>query len=159
MKPIVIKKWELNLVSKITSRYTNLPDKDELQAELYKKLLELKHKKIKVKDWKSFLAKALFNASNDYLRKHNHHIKSHISLDDKDENGRSIEIISPACNIDGIELKMIIEKLSPELRALWDILMLEGGNITKVAKRLNKPRTTVNYYLDKLKDKFKNIYK
>lgn len=150
-----IKAWEITLISQITSRY-NINDKDELQAELYKKLLELKHKNIKAKSWKNFLAKALYNAANDYLRKTNQHNKRYISIGSKHSNeDDDIGNIVIGSNIEDIELRITLENLSPELKQLWNVLMIEDGNISKAAKRLNKPRTTINYWYKKLKDELK----
>ncbi len=157
MQPIRIKQWELSLVTKITSHFVNT-DKDELQAELYKKLLELKHKKIKADNWKNFLAKSLFNAANDYLRKHKHYYEHNTPLEnDNDEKVSLLDTLPEQHKTENIELKLTLEKLSPQMRKLWDILMEEEANITNTAKRLGKPRTTINYWLKKLKEELEKL--
>lgn len=152
-----IEKWEIELASKIASSFKSFHEKEDLEADLFKKLLEIKSVKIQAKDWKSFLAKTLFNAAHDYLRRHNRRAKYYQPLEiyrkDDDSNTDSMEeSIASATDTKNLDIKIALDKLSPELRNLWDILMEEGGNESQTARRLGKPRTTIKYWIKKLKD-------
>ncbi len=51
----------------------------------------------------------------------------------------------------GIDLSKVWEALAPEMRELWLMLCEEEGNTSAVAKRLRRPRKTVDYWIRKLK--------
>lgn len=150
-----VEAWEITLAREITRSFHEFPDWHDLEAELFRKLSLLKRKPKKdVKDWKAFLAKSLFNAAHDYIRKCNSNQELFKPFDIKTPEGTPMEETIPHPGDPkwtDLHLKMVIERLSPELRQLWGMLLEEGGNQAQVAVRLGKPRMTVKYWIDKLK--------
>ena len=66
-------------------------------------------------------------------------------------------LVAPEESIDlRLDLPKAWEALTPEMRELWRLLFEEEGNTSSVAKRLGRPRKTVEYWIRNLRTFFKN---
>jgi RNA polymerase sigma factor (sigma-70 family) len=161
-RSVHVENWELELARKIAGSFKKTigDDAEELEAELFQRLLEIKLQKLEgIEKWASFLAKSLFNAANNFLNKRNYRRDRMESFDaivwEEDDNnsiplGNMLE--EPIPDVDfKIQLDDALKTLSPELKELWKILIEEEGNTSKVAERLGRPRKTVEYWIDKIK--------
>ena len=155
-----VEAWEIDLVKQVAHAYR--ADQEELEAELFRRLTELKVKhKARARDWKAYLARSLYNAANRFVRDQNirdRRIRS-LEIEDEDQAPASILDFLPAPEepLDlRIDLSRLRNEMSPQLRDLWDLLVEEQGNISAVAKKLGRPRKTVDYWLQKLKRFLKN---
>ncbi|MCX5784565.1 MAG: sigma-70 family RNA polymerase sigma factor [Elusimicrobia bacterium] len=152
-----IEGWEVELAKNVARSFAGFPEWNDLEAELFRKLSVIKSgKREGIKDWKAFLAKSLFNSAHDYIRRWKAGAKlfQPMEIPGKDGEMLSLEeiIAHPGDPKDsGIDIRLAVESLSPELQELWALLMEEGGNQVRVAERLGKPRMTVKYWIDKLK--------
>jgi len=155
-----VEPWEVAIVKQVTRAYRT--DQEELEAELLKRLLELKSKhQSRARDWKSFLARSLYNAANNFVRDQRLRLTrtQPLEVETEEQRGASADqvLAAPAAQIDlRIDLVTLWGELSPELRELWTLLFEEGGNVSAVAKRLGRPRKTVDYWISKLKRFLKN---
>lgn len=161
-RSVHVKDWELDLATKIAGSFRKSigDEAEELEAELFQRLLEIKLQKIEgIEKWDAFLAKSLFNAANNFLNKRNTRRDRMESLDaiiraDEEKSPIPLENIldEPIEDVDfQIQLNAALQSLSPELQDLWKILIEEEGNTSKVAERLGRPRKTVEYWIDKIK--------
>lgn len=158
-----IESWELELVKKVAKAFrTN--ELEELESELAKKLLELKLNPPKnVRDWKSYLAKFLYNKASNIIRNWRHRESKFVSFtasahsDDINENFSLENLLAePQEDFDlRQDLSNIAKTLEPELRELWEILVEEGGDRGAAAKRLGKHRNTVTSWIEKIKEVLK----
>jgi len=152
-----IEDWEVELAKNIARSFAGFPEWNDLEAELFRKLSVMKSGEwLEVIDWKAFLAKSLFNAAHDYLRRWKVGARLFVPMESPGNDGRLVsleEIIAHPGDLrdSGIDIRLAVECLSPELQQLWALLMEEGGNQVRVAERLGKPRMTVKYRIDKLK--------
>lgn len=152
-----IEDWEVELAKNIARSFAGFPEWNDLEAELFRKLSVMKSvERREVKDWPAFLAKSLFNTAHDYIRRWKAGETLFQPMEVTDKNGErfSWEDITPHPGDRpeaGAEIRLALDALSPELRDLWVLLMEEGGSQVRLAKRLGKPRMTVNYWIGKLK--------
>ena len=150
-----VEPWELGLVKQVAHTYRT--DREELEAELFRRLTEIKVKhQSRAREWKAFLARSLYNAANNFVRDQNLRERRIQSSEIKDvEHGTASMtdfLPAPEEPLDlRIDLARLREEMSPELRDLWDLLAEEEGNISATAKRLGRPRKTVDYWIQKLK--------
>ena len=129
------------------------------QAELLARLAGLKAKRPEgIENWQAFLAHSLYNAAKNFLRHEDMLRRRFRSLDwqgDVDEDRRPSLEEMLAASEEPIELRLDLPKvwkaLPPEMRKLWQLLFEEEGNTSSVAKRLGRPRKTVEYWIQKLK--------
>jgi DNA-directed RNA polymerase specialized sigma24 family protein len=155
-----VEPWEVKVVKQVVHAYRT--DHEELEAELFKRLLDLKLKRhAQVRDWKAFLARSLYNAANNFLRDRNlRECRIYpLERDDEDDAPASLAriIAAPEETIDlRIDLSTLLKQLSPELRVLWDVLVTEEGNVSAAAKRLGRPRKTLEYWIKKLRSSLKS---
>jgi DNA-directed RNA polymerase specialized sigma24 family protein len=147
--------WEIDLVNQVAHAYRT--DREELVAELFRRLAKLKVKhKAKAWNWKAYLARSLYNAAKNFVRDQNLRHTRIQSLESEDEDDTAVSTLdflqAPEEPIDlRIDLARLREEMSPELRSLWDLLVEEQGNISAVAKKLRRPRKTIDYWIQKLK--------
>jgi DNA-directed RNA polymerase specialized sigma24 family protein len=152
--------WEIDLVRQITHAYRS--DHEELEAELFRRFTELKVKhKARATDWKAYLARSLYNAANRFVRDQNTRDRrlQSLEIEDDEHAGASMLDFLPAPDepLDlRIDLCRLREEMSPQLRDLWDLLVEEQGNVSAAAKKLGRPRKTVDYWIQKLKTFLKN---
>jgi DNA-directed RNA polymerase specialized sigma24 family protein len=155
-----VEEWEKDVVNQVVHAYRT--DAEELEAELFRRLVDLKIKhKARARDWKAFLAQSLYNAAKNFVRDKNlreSKIQSPEIENEEDPSASLMDLLpAPEEPIDlRIELSRLREAVPPELRPLWDLLIEEHGNISAIAERLGLPRKTVDYWIHKLKQLFKN---
>ena len=145
-----VEAWEIEVTKGIAARFR--AGDEEFEAELLERLLELKsegHKE--AKEWRSFLASSIYNAAKDLLRYREIRQSRMQSLDACEEDDSSLldRILPAPDDASDVGLGMAVEKLSPELKTLWRLLVEEEGSITAVSKRLKRPRKTVEYWIEK----------
>jgi hypothetical protein len=132
--------WEMEVVKQVAHAYRT--DREELEAELVRRLVELKIKhQARARDWRAFLARSLYNAANNFVRTRNLRESKMQSLesDDIEDAPRALAdlLAAPEEPIDlRIDLARLREELSPQLRHVWDLLIEEHGNISAVARKL-----------------------
>jgi hypothetical protein len=152
--------WELELVKQVMYAYRT--DREELEAELLGRLLELKIKhQARAQDWKAFLARSLYNAANNFVRNKNWRESRIQSLELDDTEGPHLGLAdllaAPEEPIDvRIDLARLREEMSPQLRQLWDLLIEEHGNISAIARKLGRPRKSLDYWVGKLRQLLKD---
>ncbi|MBI5244048.1 MAG: sigma-70 family RNA polymerase sigma factor [Elusimicrobia bacterium] len=152
-----IEPWELDLIRSIASRYSNQVDPDDLAGELSAFLLRFKGKNVKMADRKAYLTKSLLRRAdriaNAWKRRRDRDVSLESLVSDGDEDIRLENLLSAedadTTVLDG--LLSIYEQLPREQRRLWDLLIEEDGDTAKVARRLGRPRTSVDYHIQKLR--------
>jgi DNA-directed RNA polymerase specialized sigma24 family protein len=155
-----VEAWEIALVKQVLHGYR--ADRKELEAELFRRLIVLKTKhQSRARNWNAYLARSLYNAANNFVRAENFHTRRIHSLEMEDEEGAAASmpdfLPAPEEPLDlRIELSRLRQEMSPPLRHLWDLLVEEDGNISAVAKKIGRPRQTVDYWFQKLKTFLKN---
>ena len=155
-----IEAWEIDLVKQVAHAYRS--DREELEAELLKRLLQLKVKhKARARDWKAFLARSLYNVANNFVRDRDLRERRIQSLETEDEYHPPASLLdllpAPQEPLDlRIDLYRLREEMSPQLRDLWDLLVEEEGNVSAAARKLGRPRKTVDYWIQNLKTFLKN---
>lgn len=138
---------EFDLIAKV-ARAFRTAEGDELQAELARRVLDLKTKPIShIRDWKAYLAKFLYNKASDWVRAQRSRERRQLSIDAGDEEeGRASAkepreqrepdpLLAPA-------LLAVWEELDPNLRRFWEALVEAGGNQSVAARRLGIHRNT-----------------
>ncbi len=140
------------------------PGDEELAAELLKRLVELKAKKFTgIKNWQAFLARSLYNAAKNFIR-HEDLLRRHITTfetEDKTDAGVSAllkrNLAVPEEPLDWrVDLHRVWKALTPEMRELATLLFEEEGNTSSVAKKLGRPRKTVEYWIQRLRTFLRN---
>jgi DNA-directed RNA polymerase specialized sigma24 family protein len=157
---VQVEVWETEVVKQVAHAYRT--DYEELEAELFGRLLQLKSKHhARARDWRAFLSRSLYNAANNFVRNRNLRESKMIALESDDpDDGRPAlaDLLSaPEEPIDlRIDLARLRKELSPQLRDVWDLLMETHGNISAVAKKLGRPRKSLDYWVEKLRQLLKN---
>lgn len=154
-----IQSWELELISKVARRFSTT-EREELEAELARRLLHLKrHLPRGIRDWKAYLAKFLFNKSANWVRDQRAREKRKLSLVETreemfDEIGLGGAVLVSSKPDDDLRTAFsdVWKELDPELRLLWEVLLEERGNQTRVAQRLGKHRNTVRLWLRRIRE-------
>lgn len=151
-----VEAWELEMIAKVASAFRT-SDREELEAELARKLCELKSRAPSgIRDWKRYLAKFLYNKASNIIQSWRTHQIKEQSYEISDE----IDFLSDpldrlACTAldwdTALNFDCIWQHLDPELRRFWQVLLEEGGNQTSVAKRLNKHRNTVKLWIKNIR--------
>jgi DNA-directed RNA polymerase specialized sigma24 family protein len=152
-----VETWEMELAKRIAGSFR--PGDDDLAAELLKRLVELKAKKLEaIRDWQAFLVQSLYNAAKniirheDVLRRHAGTLEFGGNPGEDRPSWLEERLVAPEDPIDlRMDLPRVWEALTPEMRELWRLLFEEEGNASAVAKRLGRPRKTVEYWIRKLK--------
>lgn len=130
-----------------------------MQAELFKRLAEIKARRLSgIRNWQAFLAQSLYNAAKNFIR-HEDALRRQAQLlplaDPVTEDGPFCSDRNLIAAQDPIESTMrlaeIWSSLTPEMRKLAQLLLEEEGNTSCVAKRLRRPRKTVEYWIQKLR--------
>jgi DNA-directed RNA polymerase specialized sigma24 family protein len=150
----IITRWEFALVKKVTSRFRTR-DPDELEFDLCCLLLELKTKpRENIRNWKAYVAKFLHNKASNWVRNQRRVDVKMLSLQDLRKNEdeemlSSSEILrSPEVEPETrLAFRDLWRELDPNLRRLWKMLLVEGGNQAKVARRLGKHRNTIRLWI------------
>jgi DNA-directed RNA polymerase specialized sigma24 family protein len=140
------------------------PGDEDLQAELLKRLAEIKAKQLSaIRNWQAFLAQSLYNAAKNHIRKEDalRRQASFLGPDDEPVDQEhpypGQRLIAPEDPIESrLHLGKIWAALTPEMRELAQLLLEEEGNMSSLAKRLGRPRKTVEYWIRKLRTALKN---
>jgi DNA-directed RNA polymerase specialized sigma24 family protein len=157
---VQVEVWEMEVVKQVVHAYRT--DHEELEAELLGRLLELKIKhQAQAHNWRAYLARSLYNAAKNFVRDKDLRESKMIPLksDDPDDGRPALAdlLAAPEEPIDlRIDLARLREELSPQLRDVWDLLMEAHGNISAVAKKLRRPRKSLDYWVGKLRQLSKN---
>lgn len=162
-KSVRIEPWEIEVAKNIARSIHNIPDRDDLEGELLKRLLELKTKsKEKARDWRGLLIRSLQNAATDMVRRRNWWRDRAVSLEstisEYSEESLTIAdaLMAPDENVDlKIELSGVWKELSPEMRDLWSLLVEEGGNGSSLARRIGVSQRTVSFWIAKIREALK----
>ena len=132
--------WELELVSKV-ARAFRTSEREELEAELAQRLLELKREPHPgVRNWKPYLAKTLYNYAARLITKWRDRQKREESLE---------EWLRPSVEEEGhdwmvqLELVRLRRQLDPAAYNLLELVVEARGNQSRVAQWLGVHRNTV----------------
>jgi DNA-directed RNA polymerase specialized sigma24 family protein len=149
----------MKVVKQVAHAYRT--DREELEADLLGHLVELKIKhQVRARDWKAFLARSLYNAANNFVRNKDLRESKMQSLeaDDTEQARHALAdlLAAPEERLDlRIDLARVREEISPQLRQVWDLLIEERGNISAVARKLGRPRKSLDYWVGKLRQLLK----
>ena len=153
-----VEPWELELVRKVASVFRT-HEREELEAELARKLLELKRSRPQdIRDWRRYVAKFLYNKAANWVRDTRARAHRHIPLVGSREDAAFEPLVTendlPSLEPDvslNLSLARIWAELEPELRTLWWILVEEGGNRVAAARRLGKHRNTIRLWIQMIR--------
>jgi RNA polymerase sigma factor (sigma-70 family) len=132
---------------------------EDFASELLLRVVQIKAKRLDaVQNWKAFLATSLYNAAKNALRREDafrrqaERIELETSAADHElcrpgRHGMGLEESSAM----GMDVAKIWSQLSPEMQELAWLFFEEKGNTSSVAKRLQRPRKTVEYWIQKLR--------
>jgi DNA-directed RNA polymerase specialized sigma24 family protein len=138
---------ELGLIAKV-ARAFRTTDRDELQADLARRLLDLKRKpRSHIRDWNAYLAKFLYNKASTWVQTQRRLERRVRSLDESDPENTDEPIAEPRDSADtdssqSLAFATVWADLGPELQQFWTVLIEEGGNQSKAADRLGIHRNT-----------------
>ena len=145
--PAQIERWELELVGKVASAFRT-SEPEELEAELSKKLLELKPRLPGgIHNWRAYLAKFLYNKAANLVR--DWRAREKRNRGEPDELG-AVPSSSGQSDL-ALAFRPLWDELDPELRPFWTVLVEEGGNQVAVARRLGLHRNTVRLRIQKIR--------
>ena len=153
----LVERWELELVRKVAHVFRT-HEREELEAELTRKLLVLKENPSKdIRNWKHYVTKFLYNKASNWVRDARTRDSRYLRVVDMADEESVMGFISenflaaPEPNDDlAITLAEVWNQLSPELRSLWTYLVEEDGNQIAAAFRLHKHRNTVRLWIRKI---------
>jgi hypothetical protein len=140
--------WEVDLLRKVASRFRT-SDRDELEAELARKLLVLKSKTpTMIRNWRAYLAKFFFIKASNWIRDERARTYRHAVLADEtddDANPAGMRVAEKSNTPPELApaFAAVWDQLSPAHRSLWTVMVEENGNQVRAARRLNKRRNTV----------------
>jgi RNA polymerase sigma factor (sigma-70 family) len=153
--PTPIEPWELELLRATAQRFRT-PDREELEAELSRKLLQVKSQLLSsIRNWKAYLRTVLRNTAINFVRDRS--AREEIAIGEP--GGQTTEeplaagAVLSSIEIDPdlqIAIAEVWKELDPELRLLWELLVQEEGNQLAVAKRLGKHRNTIRLWIRKI---------
>jgi DNA-directed RNA polymerase specialized sigma24 family protein len=152
-----VEPWEMELARRIAGSFR--PVDEDLQAELFKRVAETKAKQVAaIREWPAYLAQSLYNAAKNFIRREDalRRRARFLFIDaEPGEDGPSYgdrELIAPEEPIESrLHLGNVWAALTPEMRDLARLLLEEEGKTSSVAKRLGRPRKTVDYWIQKLR--------
>ena len=156
---VQVEKWEMDVVRSVAWSYRTSPDHEEIEAELFKHLLDLKIKRLTgIRDWRGYLARSLYNAAVSIHRKWKTRSRGVLSLSQpiggKDGSEKPLEdlVASRREHVDLlIEVPAVIKELAPDIQELWHLLVEEQGNVASAARRLGQRPRTVRDRVAKLR--------
>ena len=149
--------WELELVRMTAARFRTT-EREELEADLALHLLRVKRLHLaQVGHWRAYLAAALRNKASNWVRDRQRHGRDCVDLDaplnDDESLTRADLIAGPEADQDlSAAIAAVWETLDPQLRDVWEVLLQEGGNQMRTAKRLRVHRNTVRSWVRRIQD-------
>jgi len=142
---VPVEDWERELLKKVASAFRT-PNRDELQAVLAVKLLELKRRQPPgIRYWPAYVAKFFYNKAHNFVR---------------DERARarreSTEPEAPHSWLNWTPdehflIARVWERLSPGETLLWSMLAECDGNQSRVARKLGLHRNTVRARIKRIR--------
>lgn len=142
--------WERQLVV-VISRKFELREPEELEAELGRTVLDVKARPSSgIRDWKNYLAKALHNKANNWVRDRRGRAHRETVLPESENESSTSFAKNEADPASQIAFAQLWRALSPELKKVWELLEEERGNLTQVARRLRVHRNTVRLWTIKI---------
>jgi DNA-directed RNA polymerase specialized sigma24 family protein len=146
---------ELEMVRKVTRAFRT-EEPDELEAELARKLVELKRRSPSgIRDWKAYMAKFLYNKASNWVRDRRARQKREAMMELAEYEQHAAAGTSRTPSLDKHDLQIAFAvawaDLDPSLRLLWAILLEEEGNQQAAARRLGKHRNTIRLWISKLR--------
>jgi DNA-directed RNA polymerase specialized sigma24 family protein len=153
-----IEPWEFDLIRKVASRFETT-ERQDLEAELARSLFLLKTgTPAHIRNWKAYIAKALLNRASNWIRDWRVRQSRNVPLlppgEEDSGKGFSTEDALFALEAEAdirLALKLVRDKLGPDLHRLWDLLIEEDGNQLAVARRLGMHRNTVRLWIGKIR--------
>jgi hypothetical protein len=148
---VAIELWELELVGKIAKAFRTT-EREELEAELARKLCELKSKKLcGIQHWRGYVAKFLYNKASNIVRSWRLREKM------QQTQGNLPESRIPRVWEDrdlAFDFDQVWRTLDPERQKFWQILLMEKGNQAKTARRMGKHRNTIGLWSKRIRNIF-----
>ncbi|MBI5244515.1 MAG: hypothetical protein HY922_12685 [Elusimicrobia bacterium] len=153
-----IEPWEIEVARSVARSFRGFSEHEDLEADLFRRLVEFKSRgrPPAAASWRDFLARSLYNAGIDHIRRWESRHRGLVAFDAPaggGEDAPTLEDILAAPEEPGdtgLEIEAVLKDLSPELRRLWHLLVEEEGNKASVARRLGRPRKTVDYWISKV---------
>jgi DNA-directed RNA polymerase specialized sigma24 family protein len=145
-----VEPWELDLLRKVSAAFRT-HDREELEAELARRLLVLKTGNLRgIRDWKAYVAKFLYNKAANWIRDTRARDRRMATL--AEDPGAHIMIgHNTGCEDDvPLSVRAVYQDLDPELRRLCQVLVEESGNQVAAARRLGKHRNTIRLWVRKI---------
>jgi RNA polymerase sigma factor (sigma-70 family) len=152
-----VENWEVELAKGIARRF-RVNDED-LAAHLLMRVVELKiRRRGDIQNWGAFLAQTLYNAAKNFIRHEDvlrRRFRSFGPPCEQDEDrpfSPEERLAAPEERIDlRLDMAEIRRALTPEMQQLWRLLVEHEGNTSSVARKLGRPRKTVEYWIKKLR--------
>jgi len=153
----VVETWELEMVQKV-ARAFRTAERDELAAELARRLADLKHRlPSDIRDWKAYMAKFLYNKASNWVR------------DSRARDRRKAVLTQGVRGLgahngcwafgrfedEAIERRIALVELLEELDAahgrFWMALVQSNGNQVKAARIAGIHRNTARLWIRKIR--------
>ena len=153
-----VEDWEIEMAKGIARKF-RLSD-DDLAAHLLMRVVELKVKKRRgIQNWQAYLAQSLYNTAKNFIR-HEDVRRRRLAALDPEQAGEENRPMSPERSLaapdEMVDLRLDVGKvfkaLTPEMQQLWLLLVAHEGNTSALARELRRPRKTVEYRVQKLKN-------
>lgn len=149
-----VEDWEFELIRQVTNAFRT-PDREDLEAELTRELLELKLKSPPgIRNWKAYLKRTLYNEASNQLRDSRMREGRHQDLDEEILNRESAFVFRQAPLVQESHFRLALhevwKELDPVLRQFWTVFLEERGNQIAAAKRLGKHRNTIRLWIRKI---------
>lgn len=147
--------WETDAIRAVASSF-NIPDREDLEAELAWRLLVFKRKpQPAVKNWRGYTFTFLRNRARDWIKMFRKARGRTISFDqptaDHEEMAASGDPLPTSDQDLPLALSIALSELPSHLRKLWRLRVEEGLNLNEAASRLGRHRNTVRYWTRKIR--------
>jgi phage replication O-like protein O len=149
--------WELTLIAKVAATFRT-SDREDLKAELARKVLAIKAKPLIVSNWKAYLSKLLYNKAANWVRDERGFASRivhwpHAADEETSEPNFGDHLSGPREPHDlRIALEYVKKDLDPELRRVWNVLLEENGNQSSAAARLQTHRNTIRLKISQIRE-------
>jgi DNA-directed RNA polymerase specialized sigma24 family protein len=141
--------WERRLAAIIAHKFERV-ELQELKAELYKTIIELKAQPLShVQNWEKYLAKALHNRADSWTKQRRDAVKSESVLT---QHEPWLFFPSKEGDLDDqLAMAEFRRALEPKLREVWEALEKHNFNQVKAAQELGIHRNTLGSRLRRIK--------
>lgn len=156
---IEVETWELEKIERVANDF-DVEDREELAAELRRKLLDLKRNlPPDIRDWQKYLNKFLYNKASNWVRDWRLRAGKHLPLasSESTDDVESLPLESLLASAEEspeeiVAFAEVWDDMDPQLKELWEVLAEEGGSQIKAAERLGKHRNTVKAWIKRIKE-------